>query len=174
MMSEPLRDLILRYRRAEGIGQESPAKLAALETIQASDDAEATEFLATVAADPGEYDLARTEALRALEVRAMGRQERELVAGVLNKLMRDDEDPDVRIYAARTLAGVMDLPIARQTVEKHLLDPEEDEDVRHNAFFALERGGDSQWAVGVLMKCLGDSSFQTGARRLLAKWGKGE
>ena len=152
-------------------GQESPEKLSLLSEIEEIADPRATDFLIEIAADPAEYDLARTEALRVLEIRAMGRVERELVARALDRILREDEDPDVRIYAARTLANVMDIRDARDAAARSLLDPEEDEDVRHNAFFAIERGGASPEAIEIMEKCLSEERFRAGATRVLEQWG---
>ncbi|MFL6199171.1 MAG: hypothetical protein ACJ76J_08345 [Thermoanaerobaculia bacterium] len=140
MTDNRLLELMSVFHGAEFRGQESPEKLAALDELQEIDDPRVTEFLVSVAADPKEYDLARVVALRALEIRNMGHAERNLVAGTLARILRDDDDLDARNYAARALSGVMDITTAREAAAKHLFDREEEEDVRHNAFFAIERG----------------------------------
>jgi len=170
MIDNRFSDLISAFRRVELRGQESPEKLATLGELEQIDGPKVTEFFVSVAADPQEYDLARVEALRALDMRHMGHAERDLVARTLARILQDDDDPDVRNYAARALAGVMDIATARAAIAKHLLDREEDEDVRHNAFFAVERAAASPWAIDVLKKCLEDDRFRPGATRVLAGW----
>lgn len=162
------------FRSAGSVGQESPEKLALLREIEEMEDPRATDSLIAIAADPDEYDLARIGALRALEIRSMGRVERELVARALDKILREDEDPDVRIHAAITLDNVMDIPVARDAAARSVLDPEEDVDVRHNAFFAIERGGASPKAIEVMKKCLSDEEFRGGAARVLEQWGRAQ
>ena len=170
MTEDRLSHLISLFRAAEFSGQESPAKLAALSELQEVDDPRVTEFLVSVAADPKEYDLARIESLRALEIRNMGHEERHSMARALARVLREDDDPDVRNYSARALAAVMDVPAAQEAAARHLLDREEDEDVRHNAFFAVERGGANPWSLDIMKNCLEDESFREGAARVLAQW----
>lgn len=169
-MNSQLDSLIRAFREAGMCGQESPGKIAALARVVGIEDPRVTGFLAAVAADAREYDLARIEALGALQVRAMGRSERELVARTLAQLLDEDDDPDVRIHAARALSCVMDVTVAVRSAVRHLLDPGEDEDVRHNAFFAIERGGPTDESRRAIEQLVGDERFGSGAARVLALW----
>lgn len=171
--SEQVVSLIETYRSTATDRPESPEKIEILRQLEESTDREVTVFLAEVAARADEYDLARIEALKILESRGItSDSDRADVMRKLQRLLADDEDDEVRSYAARTMANFVKTPGARRMLGKYLLDHDEDADVRHNAFFALERGGADPDTREILKRCLADPEFREGAERLLRQWGE--
>src|SRR5262245_33904674 len=152
---------------------ESPERIEMLRELEQAPQSTVTQFLARVAADPGEYDLARIEALKILESRPIDSMDtRSQVARELRRVLDGDEDDEVRAYAARAMANFIDAPGARASMGRYVLDTEEDEDVRHNAFFALERGGPSPESEPILDRCRSDPAFSQAAERVLRQWGR--
>jgi HEAT repeat protein len=152
-------------------GEESAEKIEILHELEQLDEPEVTRFLASIVGDANEYDLARIEALKNLEMRRLGRDEsREFVARVIQRVLAKDEDDQVRIYAARSLANFTDVPGVLAVAGALVLDDDEDDDVRHNAFFALERSSPTEEAIDLITKCLTDPEFKDAAARVLAKW----
>jgi HEAT repeat protein len=115
--------------------------------------------------------LARIEALRILETRQLGDdQDRDKLARRILRVLLDDEDDQVRAYAARALSNFTDVSGVVAVLGKHVLDGDEDDDVRHNALFALERSAASEEAIDLVTRALTVEGFQEAAARVLARW----
>jgi HEAT repeats len=171
--SEDTARLIEEYRDSSRDQPESPEKIEILRQLEASSDREVTIFLAEVAVRSDEYDLARIEALKILESRGIALDaERIEVTRALQRILADEEDDEVRSYAARTMANFVSAPGARRLLGRYVLDHDEDEDVRHNAFFALERGGPDPDTRDILKRCLADPELRAAAQRVLHQWGE--
>lgn len=171
MTAERIEDLVLEYQGASAPGRESARKIELLAQLARSLDARVFAFLVEVAA-ADDYDLARIEALRSLEFWATSDpQQGRLVVDMLECVLRNGEDNLVRAYAVLALSGHMKVPGAVQIAGRHALDPEEDQDVRHNAFFALERGGPSPESIELLRRGVTDPALGAGCFRVLAAWG---
>jgi HEAT repeat protein len=125
-------ELISDFRNALETGRESAGKIDALSALARLDDPRVTRFLIDVAGDPDEYDLARIEALKVLELAEVDPGDREAVVRMLGRVLDQDEDDDVRSYAARALAGFTEVPGVLDVAASRVLDPDEDEDVRRN------------------------------------------
>lgn len=152
-------------------GEESAEKIEILRELEDLAEAEVTRFLVSIAGDPNEYDLARIEAMKILELRRFGPDDdREPVARGIQRVLADDEDDQVRAYAARALANFAAVPGVLAAVGARVLDEDEDADVRHNAFFALERSCPTEEAIDLVTKCLADEQFKEGAERVLLSW----
>jgi HEAT repeat protein len=169
-MKDRVDELIEAFHNAGAVGQESPAKIDALSKLRRIDDARITRFLIGVAEDPAEYDLARIEALKALALGEVDPDDREAVVRMIQQLLDHDEDDEVRSYAARALAGFAEVPGALDLATSRVLDPDEDVDVRHNAFFAIERSEPTVKAISAMERCLADDEFCDGAARVLESW----
>lgn len=164
-------DLMAAFRSARVQAGESAEKIELLGRIEDLEGPDVDHFLAMVASDASEYDLARIEAIRVLERRRFeGNEERESVASVLRRVLAEDDDDQVRSYAARALGNFTQVPGVVATAGALVLDQDEDIDIRHNAFFALERSAPTEEAVDLVTRCLAEDEFQDAARRVLAKW----
>jgi len=170
-MGDRVADLVAAFRVAPVRGGESTEKIEILRALEPLADPEVSGFLGEVAGDAEEYDLARIEAIRILELRPFENGEsREAVARTLKRVLANDSDDEVRAYAARALASFTDLPGVASTAGALVLDRDEDADVRHNAFFALERSTPTAEVVELVRRCLGDDEFSAGAQRVLGGW----
>ena len=170
-MSQRLAELVAAFRSAPMRGGESPEKIEIVRQLDDFAEPEAARFLSAIAGDPGEYDLARIEALKLLELRSIANgEEKATIARALERLLKEDEDEQVRAYAARTLANFIETPGILALAGSLVADPNEDEDVRHNAFFAIERSVPTEEAMDLLTNLLTDDDFKEGAARVLSKW----
>jgi HEAT repeat protein len=167
MTSPRLAALMAAFRTAPTINGESVRKIETLHELGGLADPEIGPFLATIIGDAREYDLARIEALRMLETGQFGDdQDRDKLARRILRVLLDDEDDQVRAYAARALSNFTDVSDVVAALGKHVLDGDEDDDVRHNAFFALERSAASEEAIDLVTRALAVE----GAARVLARW----
>jgi len=169
-MNDRVDELISQFRGAVITGQESAAKIDSLLELVRLEDLRVVHFLIEIAGNPDEYDLARIEALKALEWREVGPEARDDVVRMVGRVLQHDNDDEVRSYAARTLAGYTEVPGVLDLASGHVLDPDEDEDVRHNAFFVIERSKPTQQAISAMKRCRDVAEFHEGASRVLNRW----
>jgi hypothetical protein len=162
-------DAIARFRAAPDGDEEIPLDVIA--QLEEARDPRIVPFLLEVVADLGGLDLARVEVCEVLKLReGMTAAERTAAAKALATVLFDDEDGDVRNYAAMALSSFFDLPAARAAVERVLLDGREERNVRHNALFAIERSGSSPENTRLLQKLDADPELARSARRILGEW----
>ena len=138
-------------------------------------NATALEFLIEVASSRTEFDLARIEALRGIEL-ADGlteTQRAECSSMLVTLLTTADEDPDVCNYAAMASAYFMDSDSVYQTLLDLVVNETRDSNLRWNAFTAVEKHKPQQKSIETLKSLLTDTEFQTSATRVLAEWGAG-
>jgi len=169
-MSDPVEELITRYRSAIFTGQESTAKIDNVLELARLRDLRVVRFFIEIAGNSNEYDLARIEALKALELRKVEPNEKDDVVRMIGRVLQQDNDDDVRSYAARALAGYIEVSGALDIAAERVLDPDEDDDVRHNAFFAIERSKPTLQAIAAMERCSNEAKFREGAIRVLHSW----
>jgi hypothetical protein len=170
-VSDQVGDLIARFRNALITGQESNAKIDCLMELIRFDDPRIDGFLVDVAGSADEYDLARIQALKVLEQRAVETGARDDVVRMISGVLEHEGDDEIRSYAARALAGFIDVRGALDIAAGLVLDPNEDDDVRHNAFFAIERSKPTPQAIAAMKRCREEAKFSSGASRVLRFWG---
>ena len=68
------------------------------------------------------------------------------------------------------LSNFLDLEGPFSAIVESILDLDEDSDVRHNAFFAIERFGPTIRSLDLLKKLVADPDLGAGATRVLRKW----
>ena len=158
-------------RAAVGDG-EWPEKVMIIRSLATLHSRLAFAFLLSVVGDKGEYDLARIEALKALQLSEVNAWDRAIVASTLVSILLHDDDPDVRNYAAITLEVFVESPEVFVAMRKVVLDPEEDVDLRYNAFAGIERLGPTEAAVATLRGLLDDAELKATASRVLRGWGQ--
>lgn len=115
------------------------------------------------------YDLARIYALKILEVNEL-QPDRESAVRMISRIIQSDDDLDVRSHAARASAGFVGVPGALDVATRLVLDSNEDEDTRHNAFFAIERNMPLPEAVAALVRIRDNPEFGADAGRVLGKF----
>lgn len=128
-------------------------------------------FLLGVLEDGDEYDLARIEVLKFLNVMRRGDRARdEGVARLVQHLLTNDPDDDVRNYAAIALSNFMDVSGSAEAAKSVLLNQDEDEILRWNAFAAFESMGPTPESIGIMTACQQDEEFGASATQLLDEW----
>ncbi|MER8089673.1 HEAT repeat domain-containing protein [Streptomyces sp. NPDC058316] len=135
-------------------------------------DVEALPFLASVVADPQEYDLARVEAATILRLWPPSDPvAARTAAQALLTALRDPEEDLVRQYAAAALGPYADEPPVHEALTAIVL---EDDDllVRHNALAAVEEAGPSEARTGLLRALAHDPDLGVAAARTLTEWGR--
>ena len=102
---------------------------------------EVIEFLVGVVANMDEYDLARIEALKVLQLfRSRDDDTHERIGNTIATVLKDDTDVLVRQWAAIALDfNYHDLPEVRKIVIERLLDADEEINTRHNCLSVIKR-----------------------------------
>lgn len=151
-----------------------PDKRSVVAALAEHHDGRVLPFLLERLADEGEDDLARIEILKFLPLVAERDRatpvQRRAVGRLLCYLLRGDPDEYVRNYAADAIYAFFDVKGTYEAVEAAILDPEEDENVRHSALGALEEGGPSRRATRILKKLARDDEWGEFAEGILQQW----
>ena len=127
-------------------------------------------FYLNVLADLGEYDLARIEILKILELRDRDDdQEDQRIGEVIAKVLKEDPDFEVRQYAAMAAANYLDIPVVFESVRHAVEDSEEDLDVRINAMKALAETGSPEGRE-ILEGVQGNAAVGRYAKGMLERW----
>jgi hypothetical protein len=128
-------------------------------------------FCLRVAADPTEYDLARIEVFKWLELgRFPDAASRRAIGQVIQQVLRHDSDDDVRAYAAGAAWRFLDVEGVGAAASAVLLDPTEDETVRWNAFAIVDALGPSEEGLFLAQRLRTEPAFASAATGLLKKW----
>jgi hypothetical protein len=142
---------------------EAWGKVSALEALEDHlPDERVLDFFLEVIADPAEYDLAGVELAKLFELDPVPAQ-RARIGELLAAALVAEEDDLVRQWLARAVACYTDVPAARAAAIGRVLDPEEDEDVRHNCLTGLCRAEPE--VVRVLRQLAGAPGSLGGAAR---------
>lgn len=166
--------LIDQFRALPAESDEKRELVAGLGDILADrpDHPVALPFLASVAADTEEYDLARVEATKVLRLWPPTEDTHRQRAGrALLTVMRGPDDELVRQYAAMALGPYADDPEVHDAMAAAILD-DEDRLVRDNALAALNHAGPSDDRAEVLHRLADDRALGLEAVRILTTWGR--
>jgi len=136
-----------------------------------SDDARVLPFFLEVAADENEYDLARIEVLKFLELREhRSDAEDKQIGEAVRRIVSADPDDDVRNYAALAAGNYLTVSGVLDELQKVVFDDNEDRNLRWNAFAAIKRMGPAKESIKIMKKLSKIDEFQSSASRLLAQW----
>lgn len=139
--------------------------------LSSFDDERVLPFLLEVLEDGEEYDLARIEVLKFLNVMRRGDRVRdEGVARLVRHVLTNDSDDDVRSYAAIAVSNFMDVDGSAEAARSVLLNREEDEALRWNAFAAFEGMGPTPESISALTACEQDDELGDSATQVLGDW----
>ncbi|HEV2765512.1 MAG TPA: hypothetical protein VGV38_21190 [Pyrinomonadaceae bacterium] len=128
-------------------------------------------FLMKVAADEAEYDLARIEALKIMGLKEGEDEEVDRQIGqVIQRILAADPDDDVRNYAATAASRYVEVGGVLEELEKIVLDPDEDVDIRWSAFASVEEMGPTNQSKKIMNKALRDEVFKDYTERVLKTW----
>lgn len=136
-----------------------------------ADDHRVSDFFFRVALNEQEYDLARIEVFKILEVNDFANLDvRNMAANVICKVLSHCQDEDVLNYAAMAAASYMHYESVVAEVERILLDTAQPANLRWNAFAAIKTLGVSQRSSDLLRSLLVDDEFKKSAARVLSEW----
>ncbi|AEV98933.1 hypothetical protein A4D02_10285 [Niastella koreensis] len=124
------------------------------------DTPEKWEFLRSVITNKDEYDLARIEALKIIEVAPLLDDEFAPFCEALITIINTEQDADVRNYAVMASKNfVNDSEELKELIIKLVLDPKEEQAVRHNAYHAVKAFFDLPRRKVILEKLTTDKEF---------------
>jgi GST-like protein len=128
------------------------------------------ELLRSVIANKDEYDLARLEALKVLEIAGIPEEHIASFCELIVTVITTDTDYDVKNYAVMAAQNfVNDSDDVKELIIKIVSDPKEDIDVRHNALSALMALWDVPRRKAVLESLRSDKKLGKHAVRQLAE-----
>lgn len=151
------------------------AKVRILETLEAdlADERVLDMFLA-VAADPGEFDMARCHVLRHLEFADISTPaDRRKVGECLAAALSREDDWTVLCWLGRAAQDYGEVSELLRVATERVLDPGEYEDVRFNCLPVLTRLGPTPVVVAALRQLArGKDTLAESARKTLRAWGQ--
>jgi hypothetical protein len=147
---------------------EAWGKTAALEALEAFlPDSRVLDFFLAIVADPAEYDMARLHLLKLFEADPAPAA-RSRIGECVAATLPAEKDWTVRCWLGRAVAAYTEIPAARAVAIARVLDPSEDEDVRHNCLAGL--WGSDPGAVPALRQLAAEESpLGRAARERLAR-----
>lgn len=129
------------------------------------------DFFLHVAADENEYDLARIEVFRIFAIADFEDPDiRNRVGSVIQRILANSKDDDVRDYAAMAAAAYTDIDGVLSEIERILENKQDDSNLRWNAFAAIKSAGGSPRTADCLRRLLFEAEFAQSARRVLSEW----
>jgi len=126
-------------------------------------------FFLTVVADRNEYDLARVDVLKILELWDPPSDEiRNQVGQLLARVLPQEKDILVQQWMGIAAGNFVGVPEVFDAVAGLLADPDVDLSVRHNCLWAIECLPDSEKAGEALRPLANDNEMGASIRRILA------
>ncbi|MFE1408222.1 hypothetical protein ACFW5D_32305 [Streptomyces sp. NPDC058770] len=185
-MPQPASDLHRLVEEFRALPADDDRRRAIVAELGTDDTAvQAAPFLASVVADPHEYDLARVEAATILRLWPPSDPlTARTVARALLAALGDLDEDLVRQYAVHALGSYADDPAVHKTLAAAVLDSGTGDDgedegddgedvlVRYNALAALEEAGPSDARADVLRALAQDPELGRSAARVLTAWGR--
>lgn len=149
-------------------------KVDVIETLEDFEDLRVLPFLLKVLVDENEYDLARVEIAKILEIRkSKNEKEKQEIAQSLMIVLKYSESDDnylVRQYAAIAIDNYSDVEGVFEFASQIILNPDEDINVRYNVLDVFERDGSTGRTLKIFRELLKDKEFQKTASRILMEW----
>ncbi len=148
-----------------------PAKLRLILELEPHvTDSAVVDAYVSIIAKATEWDLARIECLKILELwPPTDEQRRTRVGRVIAAALESDEDNLVRQYAAMTLAAYLDDDVVFTTLTRATL-TDDDPTVRLNAFASIEKRGKSERTIDLLHRLLDDPDVGGYSKQVLDMW----
>jgi hypothetical protein len=141
-----------------------------LELEDRLDDPRALDLFAAVIADPAEYDLARIECIKILQLEPpAGVEDRRRIGRIIAAVLDPDDDYLVRQYAAMSLGPYAQDPVVFEAITTAATG-DDDIDVRHNAFESVLEAGQDDRTIALLNQLTDDPELGQAATRTLQEW----
>lgn len=140
-----------------------------LKKIEFEDEPSKWELLDHIIQDEEDYDLARIEALKILEIAEIPGHIKDKIMKTLIGVIENTEDYDVKNYATSAIVNFVEYSQIRAAAENLVLNIDEDIDIRYNAFDVIKKISDIDERNEILKKLLNDTDFQKSAQRVLTE-----
>lgn len=140
-----------------------------LKKIEFEDEPSKWELLDHIIQDEEDYDLARIEALKILEIAEIQGHIKDKIMKTLIGVIESTEDYDVRNYATSAIVNFVEYSQIRIVARNLVLNIDEDIDIRYNAFDVIKKISDIDERNEVLKRLLDDTDFQKSAQRVLTE-----
>jgi GST-like protein len=142
-----------------------------LQNIEFEEIPEKWELIRSVIANKDEYDLARIQALKILELAALPEEELHSFGELLVSVIATDEDYDVKNYAVIASTNFVNAnDELKELIIKIVADPNQELDIRHNALSAVMAFFDLPRRKSVLERLLADEALGEHAARSLTEY----
>lgn len=130
---------------------------------------EILDFFFNLAQDIGEYDMARIEVFKILNVLKLDELESEKLMETIEATLKNETDDVVRQYSTFPLAKFPKSNLGIMISKKLLLDEEEDESVRYNALEALKRTGLKGELENIFYQLVEESDVKRSISRIIGE-----
>ncbi len=150
--------------------QEYAGKTSIIQELANQDDSRVLPFFLEVVSDDAGYDLARIDILQRFAFGDYSNQQREAIGQVIQRLLLDSSDGDIRDHAAIAIAEYMDIAGSINAVETTVSNPAESINLRHNALAALEQMGPTDRTMEVMRRLTHDDQLGQSAAHILNDW----
>lgn len=144
-------DLLKKYEKLDNWG-----KVEFLTQLEFQDNEEKWNLLSQIILDSKEYDLARIEALKILEVASIPTKYKDTLARCICSLIKNEKDYDIKNYAGIAAVNFIEYSCIQNICIQGLLDCSEDIDLRYNYLTVLLKMNDKKKVRDVLEKMVGN------------------
>ena len=125
------------------------------------------DLLNSIILDQDDYDLARIQALKILEIAEVNTPHKAMLAQSLAQVLKQDNDDDVRNYAAIASRNFMEFDMVSAVAVEILQNNAEDMNIRYSVFSAIVGSQQADLRKLVLTQLLNDPEFARSAARYL-------
>lgn len=144
-------------------------KVEIINSLNFDDYEDKWELILEVIQDESEYDLARIEALKVIEVNEIPESIVDKLCATVANLCQYESDYDVKNYSFIASRNLINYSLEiKNSIKETVLSREEDIDLRHNAYSAVLRLEDKNEKANILNLLLEDEVFSKYAKKDLS------
>ncbi|MCV9931917.1 hypothetical protein OIU80_06450 [Flavobacterium sp. LS1R47] len=146
--------------------QDDDEKVELINSLNFNDYEDKWDLILEVIQDENEYDLARIEAFKVIEIANIPEIILDRLCDVVINLLKNENDYDVKNYAFIASRNLINNSIEiKNYIEKIVLSKEEDIDIKHNAYSAILKIKDQAEKTKILNSLLDDEVFSKYAKK---------
>lgn len=119
--------------------------------------------------DENDFDLARIEVFKILEISDIPTDYKEIFAKSLEVIVLKSLDEEVREYAVSCTSNFVQFPLIQKLISEILFNTNEDINIRYNALEAVKRIENTKEKEGIFTQLTIDNDFNNTALRLLSE-----
>ena len=146
--------------------QDDDEKVELINSLNFDDYEDKWDLILEVIQDENEYDLARIEAFKVIEIANIPEIILDRLCDVVINLLKNENDYDVKNYAFIASRNLINNSIEiKNYIRKIVLSKEEDIDIKHNAYSAILKIKDQAEKTKILNSLLDDEVFSKYAKK---------